>query len=253
MNKRRNWFHCEVVFGVNIFDLDFGFQIDSVEQPVKSNSVGSGHVSHLWNDFRLCRLVRNRSLFLAHPTDWKECSTSKTPPEVDVWIFKITSTVWVLQQTQSTTLCRVSHVTILSEIVCVMNVRNQLCQASVTCLSPFCEWSRKLVDRPQGVRSSKSCQVFKTICEQTSDNSPIDSSSSCLNWWYHPNKGLTFCCKVAPLSCFPVHSIAQRIFEHVLPCRTTTLLFLFEIFPIRAIFRLLQQKYAIQTSSHTVQ
>ena len=46
MNKLRNWFHCELVFWVNIFNLDFGFQIDSVEQPVKSNSVGSGHVSH---------------------------------------------------------------------------------------------------------------------------------------------------------------------------------------------------------------
>ena len=37
---------CEVVSGVNIFDLDLGFPIDSVEQPIKSNSVGSGHVSH---------------------------------------------------------------------------------------------------------------------------------------------------------------------------------------------------------------
>ena len=30
---------CELVFGVNEFDLDFGVQIDSVEQPIKSNSV----------------------------------------------------------------------------------------------------------------------------------------------------------------------------------------------------------------------
>ena len=36
----------ELVFGVHIFDLDLGFQIDSFEQPMKSNSVGSGHVSH---------------------------------------------------------------------------------------------------------------------------------------------------------------------------------------------------------------
>ena len=36
----------ELVFGVNIFDLDLGFQIDSVEQPVKSNFVGSRHMSH---------------------------------------------------------------------------------------------------------------------------------------------------------------------------------------------------------------
>ena len=40
---------CEISLcqlGVNVFDLDFGFQMDSVEQPIKSNSVGSGHVSH---------------------------------------------------------------------------------------------------------------------------------------------------------------------------------------------------------------
>ena len=39
---------CELVFGVNKFDLDLGFQIDSVKQPIKSNPVGAGHVSHRW-------------------------------------------------------------------------------------------------------------------------------------------------------------------------------------------------------------
>ena len=34
------------VFGVNIFDLDLGVQIDSIAQPIKSNSVGSGNMSH---------------------------------------------------------------------------------------------------------------------------------------------------------------------------------------------------------------
>ena len=37
---------CELVFGVNVFDLDFGVQIDWIEQPIKSNSVGSGNMSH---------------------------------------------------------------------------------------------------------------------------------------------------------------------------------------------------------------
>ena len=37
---------CELVFGVNVFDLDFRVQIDSIEQPFKSNSVGSGNMSH---------------------------------------------------------------------------------------------------------------------------------------------------------------------------------------------------------------
>ena len=37
---------CELVFGVDVFDFDFGVQINSIEQPIKSNSVGSGDVSH---------------------------------------------------------------------------------------------------------------------------------------------------------------------------------------------------------------
>ena len=37
---------CELVFGVNIFDLDLGVQIDSIEQPIKSKAVGSGNMSH---------------------------------------------------------------------------------------------------------------------------------------------------------------------------------------------------------------
>ena len=32
---------CELVFGVNVFDLDLGVQIDSIKQPTKSNSVSS--------------------------------------------------------------------------------------------------------------------------------------------------------------------------------------------------------------------
>ena len=36
-----SWF-----FGVDVFDLDLGVQINSIEQPIKSNSVGSGDVSH---------------------------------------------------------------------------------------------------------------------------------------------------------------------------------------------------------------
>ena len=59
LNKRRRWFHsscevahcqyvCELVFDINVFDLDFWVQVDSVKQPIKSNSVVAGHVSHWW-------------------------------------------------------------------------------------------------------------------------------------------------------------------------------------------------------------
>ena len=42
VNMSASWF-----FGVNICDLDFGVvQIDSVKQPVKSNTVSSRHMSH---------------------------------------------------------------------------------------------------------------------------------------------------------------------------------------------------------------
>ena len=37
---------CELVFGVNVFDLDLWVQINSIKQPIKSNSVGSGNMSH---------------------------------------------------------------------------------------------------------------------------------------------------------------------------------------------------------------
>ena len=35
-----------MVFGVNVFDLDFGVQINSIEQPIKRSSVGPGNMSH---------------------------------------------------------------------------------------------------------------------------------------------------------------------------------------------------------------
>ena len=36
----------KLVFGVDVFNLDLGIQIDSIEQPIKSNSVGPGNMSH---------------------------------------------------------------------------------------------------------------------------------------------------------------------------------------------------------------
>ena len=38
----------KLVLGVNVCDLNIGVQIDSNEQPIKSNSVGSGYVSRGW-------------------------------------------------------------------------------------------------------------------------------------------------------------------------------------------------------------
>ena len=39
---------CELFFGVDVLDLNIRIQLNSVKQPVLSNSVGSGYVSHCW-------------------------------------------------------------------------------------------------------------------------------------------------------------------------------------------------------------
>ena len=39
---------CELVLGVNVLDSNLRIQINSVNQPSKSNSVGSGNMSHCW-------------------------------------------------------------------------------------------------------------------------------------------------------------------------------------------------------------
>ena len=38
-----NWCFC-----VDILDLNLGVLIDSIKQPIKSNTVGSGYMSHSW-------------------------------------------------------------------------------------------------------------------------------------------------------------------------------------------------------------
>ena len=37
---------CELVLGVNVFDLDFWVKINPIKQPIKSNSMSSGNMSH---------------------------------------------------------------------------------------------------------------------------------------------------------------------------------------------------------------
>ena len=86
---------------------------------------------------------------------------------------------------------------------------------------------------------------FKTFCEQTSDTSQL--IWVLLSWsGDHPSKDLRLCI-TARSFCLPVRNISQRIFEHVPPCRRTTLLFSCEAFPTLVIFQLLQQKLVIRT------
>ena len=42
---------CEFVFGVNMLDLDIGVHTGPIKQPIRRNSVGSGHASHRGTSF----------------------------------------------------------------------------------------------------------------------------------------------------------------------------------------------------------
>ena len=39
---------CKLILGVDVFDLDLWVKINSIEQPIKSNSMSSGNMSHCW-------------------------------------------------------------------------------------------------------------------------------------------------------------------------------------------------------------
>ena len=50
----------ELVFGVNVTNLDRGVQINPVKQPIKSNSVVSGNMSHVLSIVWHCRALVSR-------------------------------------------------------------------------------------------------------------------------------------------------------------------------------------------------
>ena len=73
---------CELVFGVNIFNLDLAVQIDSIEQPIKSNSVGSGNMSQ-------CRTSSTYDHFDHCFVVFKHIQQSFLMWRLDVWGTKI--------------------------------------------------------------------------------------------------------------------------------------------------------------------
>ena len=79
---------CELVFGVNVFDLDLGIQIDSVKQTIKNNSVGSGNMTHcltssLYDHLDHCLVV------------FKHIQQSFLTRRIDVWGNEI-NIVWII-------------------------------------------------------------------------------------------------------------------------------------------------------------
>ena len=132
-------------------------------------------------------------------------------------------------------LSRVTHITTLSVVICVVKVWNRSCHSSFPCLSPFCDWSCKFVTMEclvfQFVPSTNISKQFVSILEivlQLIQVLPV--------WIHdHPSNDLKLWITV-PHSCLQIHSIAQHIFEHVLPSRGTRPSSLREAFPTLVVF-----------------
>ena len=82
-----------------------------------------------------------------------QCSTRSR-----FWVLKISRKIGVLKQSQPALFRSVTHLTILFEFTCVMDVRYQSIQAFVTNFYPFCNRPRKFVHWPWNIGSSNTCQ-----------------------------------------------------------------------------------------------
>ena len=109
LNKRRRWFHssrlklpfrqyvCELVFGVNVFDLDLLVQVDCVKQPIKRNSVGSGNMSHCWTSasdnhldhrFIIFKNAKQSASYDAIPHAWMDWRRTRRVRPTLFWSFE---------------------------------------------------------------------------------------------------------------------------------------------------------------------
>ena len=201
--------------------------------------------------------MRNWRLFLAHPTDWNNCSTFKNTQDTSwgwLWILKISRKIGVLQQTQSAMVCRFSHMTILTKVICVwwmceINRFRRLSHA----------WVHFVIDRASFFTDHRMSSLpIRAMYKHSKTIWSIILTSllqiPILPLWTdgRPNKDEKLC-KVAPQCHLQIHSIVQSTFDHVLPCRRTTALCAREVSAIPVIFLLLQQTYVIRTSLCTVQ
>ena len=78
-------------------------------------------------------------------------------------------------------LSRVTHMTRLSVVTCVMCEINLAKRLSQACVHLVTDLAGSLTDHGMsGLPIRAKYKHFKTMCEHTSDNSPTDSSSSSL-------------------------------------------------------------------------
>ena len=160
LNKRRRWFHSSrVKISLVLACQQVGFWCQHIwfGSLVPSWFCRTTNQAQLCGFLDTCLIVGLRPLIIILMTAL--LSSKNVQLRLDLRRMCVGGHVIHIWQTQSTMLSRVTHMTKLSEFICVMNVRNQCCKSSVACLSPFCDCSRKLVDRPQNVKSTTSCQV----------------------------------------------------------------------------------------------
>ena len=150
-----------------------------------------------------------------------DLESSKSPAKSESW-----------NNPRSTMLSRVAHMTMLSVVICVMNVWNQSCPTSVAKPESIL-WLLLQVYWQTIKISSLPCGPSTGILEQfVSILLMILQLIQVPPSWIddHPSKGLKL--YTAALSFFlPARSLSQCIFEHVLPWRKTTRLFYVRFFP----------------------
>ena len=159
-------------------------------------------------NFRFCWAVWNWSLFLVHPTYWHK---RLTPENCTMFLLMWTLNLQDLLQNQNLEIIPVDsvvlyfHMTILFELhvwwIYEINRFRRLWQALV--LFVIDRASLFTDHRISGLPIRAKYELFKTLCEQTSDSAPNDASSSCLNWWSS---------KQGCDTCLPIHSILQHMF-----------------------------------------
>ena len=174
------------------------------------------------DNFRFCWAVWCWNLFHTHPTYKNKCSTSEdTQNSLRGWfrIFKVSSKVWVLEQSQSTMLRRITQMAKLSVITCVMKVRDQTSQAFVT-----------------------------SSCDSSCKNSQTASSSSLLKLWSSKRRVETIVQLVS--LCINQFTISSdtlfRMTFHVIRLSSCSCV---RFLPPKLFFELLQEKFLIRTSS----
>ena len=189
-------------------------------------------------------------VFVSCTSNWLE-QIHKTPPEVDFESSRSLAKVWLLKQTHSAVPCRVSHMTMLTIVINVMNVWNQPCHLSHAWAHFVTNLANLLTTWCQVDQFVPNASMFKTICEQTSHNSPTDSQFLLSELMViharirNFTKLLHFLVRQFTVS---FNTFLSRSF-HVTGPRCC----LREIYLILVIFLLLQQKYVIRTFLRAVQ